>query len=209
MNAAPMAAGLAQPGAGHRVGPNAIIQTRTALDAVCGIGMRRRVFDAASLQAWQTADPADMVPASAVNRLNSAVAQALDTARAEAVMRTAGRMTGDYILSNRIPKAARIVLRNLPARLALRLLLKAITRNAWTFAGSTRVTSGIEAGIGWIAIAENPICLGRAGFDHCHWHVAVFARLFEALVSAEVVVRETACMGRGAPACRFEISLPH
>ncbi|MCU0829994.1 MAG: bacteriochlorophyll 4-vinyl reductase [Rhizobiaceae bacterium] len=192
----------------HRVGPNAIIQTRAALDALCGIGARCLIFNAAGLQAWQADDPADMVPADIINQLNSEIGRGLPMAQAQAVMREAGRRTGDYILANRIPAAAQAVLTRLPRRIALRLLLKAVTRNAWTFAGSARVTSGMKGNAGWIAIEGNPICLGRSGFDHCHWHEAVFMRLFEALVSPHVMVRETACMGSGAPACRFEISLP-
>ncbi|MEM1431648.1 MAG: V4R domain-containing protein, partial [Pseudomonadota bacterium] len=41
----------------------------------------------------------------------------------------------------------------------------------------------------------------------CHWHAAVFERLFRVLVSPESSVTEVACCAMGAPACRFEIRL--
>lgn len=46
-----------------------------------------------------------------------------------------GRLTASYLLANRIPKPAQIVLGLLPARIGLKLLLKAIGGHAWTFAG--------------------------------------------------------------------------
>jgi divinyl protochlorophyllide a 8-vinyl-reductase len=101
-----------------------------------------------------------------------------------------------------------MALKLLPARLALPILLKAVTRNAWTFAGAANVTSGADwRGQGWIAIDANPICNGVAGLDGCHWHKAVFQRLFAALVSTRVSVTETHCVGRGDAACRFAIRL--
>jgi hypothetical protein len=52
------------------------------------------------------------------------------------VARSAGRRTADYLLAHRIPKPVQALLKALPARLAARVLLSAIARHAWTFAGS-------------------------------------------------------------------------
>jgi divinyl protochlorophyllide a 8-vinyl-reductase len=198
----------ASRGVVHRVGPNAVIQTRDVLDDAFGVALRRRVLDEAGLRLWQMQDPADMVSADDVNAFNAAIARLLPMADARAVLDEAGARTGDYIMANRIPALAQIVLRLLPARLSLRLLLKAVTQHAWTFAGAARVTSDADwSGHGWIRIEANPVCAGRAGFDACIWHEAVFRRLFSTLVFHGVHVRETQCTGRGDPACLFEISL--
>jgi hypothetical protein len=38
------------------------------------------------------------------------------------------------------------------------------------------------------------------------WNVAVYQHLFQALVAPDVKITETACVGAGAPACRFTLS---
>ncbi|WP_424993119.1 bacteriochlorophyll 4-vinyl reductase [Oceaniradius stylonematis] len=183
------------------VGPNAIIQTRTALDALVGADKRRAIFDAAGLERFADEDPDAMVEASTVNALNRQIAARLDAETAHAVMKRAGELTGDYILANRIPKAAQWLLKQLPGNIAQRALMAAIARNAWTFAGNARV----ERGAGFIAIQDNPICLGRNGFSSCVWHAAVFRRLFQTLVDPAITVQETECVGWGSEVCRFEI----
>ena len=54
--------------------------------------------------------------------------------------------TGDYLLAHRIPKPVQALLKRLPAPLAARVLLAAITRHAWTFAGSGRFEAHRPAG---------------------------------------------------------------
>jgi divinyl protochlorophyllide a 8-vinyl-reductase len=182
-----------------RVGPNAILQTAEALHAAGGEALAARAFGRAGLASLLAAPPADMVAEDDAARLLRALPEVLPPAQAEALLAEAGRRTGDYILAHRIPRPAQAVLRALPAWAASRLLLAAIRKHAWTFAGSGRVR---VRGGGRLEIAANPLAV--AG---CAWHRAVFSRLFEALVAPRVGVRETACCARGAPACRFEIEI--
>lgn len=183
-----------------RIGPNAVIQTARALRAAGGDAFARVVFRRAAVEPWLEAEPVGMVDELAVARLHRAVA-ALGAPRAEAIALDAGRRTAEYVRRNRIPWAARLLLSSLPAGAASRLLLAAIARSAWTFAGSgaVRVTPGDPA---VIEIAANPIAT-----PGCPWHRAVFEGLFRALVTPAARVAETACTARGAPACRFEIAL--
>lgn len=183
------------------IGPNAIIQTRTALDELAGSGTRRAVFAAAGLERFADTDPDAMVDADIVNALNRQVAAKLNAKTAHAVMKRAGELTGDYILANRIPKAAQWLLKHLPRNLAQPILVAAIARNAWTFAGNARVEKGRD----FIAVHDNPICLGKVGFSSCTWHAAVFRRLFQTLVDPAITIRETECVGWGSEMCRFEI----
>lgn len=182
-----------------RVGPNAILQTAEALRARGGDALARQVFAAAGLAARLVTPPTEMVPEGEAARLHRACCRTLAPAEAEAAARDAGLRTAAYILRYRIPRPARWLLRALPPGLATRLLLAAIARHAWTFAGSGRVvvTPGRPA---VIEIAANPLAT-----PGCPWHRGVFEGLVRTLVDRGTEVRETACTARGAPACRFEI----
>jgi divinyl protochlorophyllide a 8-vinyl-reductase len=181
-------------GGGARIGPNAVIQTAAALRALGGEASAAAIFRRAGVLHWLTRPPAEMAGEQAVAALHRVVAQEAPAAAAEA-----GRLTADYLLANRIPKPAQAVMRRLPGPLAARLLLMAVARNAWTFAGSGAVKVA-----GWatprITIHDNPIAT-----PGCPWHAAVFARLFSELATPGAEVIEHSCCGRGDDACRFEI----
>ena len=187
----------------NHVGPNAIIQTSRALVDCVGQWQRDRVFAHAGLGWMGTREPDHRVSAEAVNALNASVLATLGRQTAERVLADAGVGTGHYIIDNRIPGFAKSLLRLLPRRLGTRLLLMAVARNAWTFAGDATVETGRD----WIVIQDNPICLGKAGFSGCVWHRNVLETLFHTLVSPAVTVIETHCIGQGDPFCRFEFRL--
>ena len=112
----------------------------------------------------------------------------------------AGDRTARYLLAHRIPQAAQAMMRLLPAAWAARLLVAAIRRNAWTFAGSGHFSGQVAAGAVTLSIAANPLAL-----PGCPWHGAVFARLFRTLVSPRAEVIHPDCCAHGAPSCRFEV----
>lgn len=184
-----------------RIGPNAILQHLPVLDAAIGERLRAALL----LRADVTEPPADsgMLPEDEVARLHHAVRLFLPD-RAPAIQRAAGLATGEYILANRIPRAAQLLIRALPAWAGARLLASAITRHAWTFAGS-----GVFKVLGYsplrVEIEHNPLATGPADAPICHWHAAVFERLFGALVWPQVRVTEEECTATGAGACRFRI----
>jgi divinyl protochlorophyllide a 8-vinyl-reductase len=190
--------------AGGWIGPNALLQLIPVLDRALGAPDRLRLF----ARAGAGAVPSDrMIPEGPVAQVHRAVRACLPD-QAPALMQEAGRGTADYILAHRIPKAAQRLLRALPRRLSASLLARAIARNAWTFAGSGQFRI-----VSWhpmvFEIADNPVIRGEAApYPVCDWHVAVFQRLFAALVAPGVTVTETACCACGAPACRFVLHLP-
>lgn len=187
------------PSEGGRIGPNAVIQVAAALRASGGEPMARRVFAHARLEAVRTSPPTGMIDERLVARLHRALFECFPEDTAAAIAESAGMRTGDYILAHRIPAPVQWLLRLLPRRLAARLLLAGIIRNAWTFAGSgrTHIQPGNPA---IVRIMDNPI-----GTPGCHWHCGVFRRLFEVLVSPDVEVHEIACTLLGDSACSFEI----
>jgi len=182
-----------------RVGPNAVIQLGETLIAHDALGLAQRVYLAAGHLDWLRNPPAAMVSEADVAALHGALNRLAAPHEARAFAAEAGRRTGDYILANRIPRIAQKILRALPAPMAGRLLLKAIGRHAWTFAGSGRFACEPGRSLRF-SIADNP--LAQPG--GCVWHEAVFTRLFQELVHPGVVVREIACCACGDEACRFE-----
>jgi divinyl protochlorophyllide a 8-vinyl-reductase len=192
------------PASGARIGPNAITRVAEALGGAAP-AHAAAVFATAGLAHYLRAPPEAMVDEREVVRLHRALRGVLGERAARRVARRAGALTGDYLLAHRIPAVARGVLRALPAALAAPLLLAAIGRHAWTFAGSGRftATAGRPA---TLAIAGNPLCRGAAADEPlCDYYAATFERLFRALVRSDARVVETACEACGADACRFEV----
>ena len=184
-----------------RIGPNAVLQHIPVLDAMIGERLRHALLHRAGVA--EPPPDAGMLPEDEVVRLHRAVRLFLPD-RAAAIQRAAGLGTGDYILAHRIPPAAQWLIRHLPAWAGARLLSAAIAKHSWTFAGSGifRIVSHNPL---TFEIAGNPLAVGGADCPTCDWHVAVFERLFGALVWPNVRVVEVACTATGARACRFVI----
>lgn len=171
--------------AGARIGPNAIIQVGETLSARHAGDLAQRIYARAGLLAWLHTPPSDMVEEQAVARLFDAVVAEAGDAPARDILREAGRRTGHYILTHRIPAVARAVLPRLPAALALRILLRAIRKHAWTFAGSGTFSYCLT-GPPHMTISGNPL-IPAVG---CVWHAAVFETVFAALIGKPLQVRE-------------------
>ncbi len=195
-------------GGGHgfaqaRIGPNAVLQLVPVLDRVVGRAARVRMMAGAGL--FEMPDGTTMIDEGPVARLHQHMRRDLPDL-APAIARAAGRRTGDYILIHRIPRPAQALLHVLPAALSARLLAQAIARHAWTFAGSGRFRVASRAPLVF-EIADNPMVRGEhARAPVCHWHAAVFARLYARLVAPDYTCTEIACCATGAPACRFVLT---
>jgi divinyl protochlorophyllide a 8-vinyl-reductase len=188
-----------------RIGPNAISRVAEALPQMVGARTTRQLFESAGLAGYLQAPPQDMVDESEVTRLHAVMRDLLGDQTAARVARSAGRRTAEYLLVHRIPKPVQWLLHALPAPLAARVLLRAIRRHAWTFAGSGAFTA--TAGMPVVlTITGNPLCRGQhtAG-PACDFYAATFEHLFAALVHPDVHVTETACEARGDAECRFEL----
>ena len=185
-----------------RIGPNAILQHLPVLDREIG----ERLRGALLYRAGVDEPPADagMLPEEEVARLHHAVRLYLPD-RFARIQRAAGLATGDYILAHRIPAAARRLIRTLPGWLGVRLLTMAIAKHSWTFAGSGQFRiCGFRPLT--VEIIGNPLAGHCSEVPICDWHVAVFERLYGALVWPQVRVVEVDCTAQGAKACRFIIS---
>ncbi|WP_349357891.1 bacteriochlorophyll 4-vinyl reductase [Stappia sp.] len=159
-----------------RIGPNAALQLAAALSDWRGDAVARALFARVGLVDWLDDPPGALVPAAPVERLYACLYADFpqDAARLAA---EAGRRTADYVIANRIPAPVRGLLTALPPVLAAPLLIRAIEKNAWTFVGGGRLTV-VSRKPATFALQDHPLTLPGVP-----WHAAVFARLFQVLVS--------------------------
>jgi divinyl protochlorophyllide a 8-vinyl-reductase len=182
------------------VGPNTVIQLARALEGDSGPEALHRVFDEAGCSTFLQAPPCDMIDQAIPARLFASLWSNLPDKVAGRIAADAGQRTARYIVENRIPPLVRFALRTAPRSLARRLLLRAIVRNAWTFAGSGHCTAK-HGDPTKVEIIANPIAM-----PDCVWHKAVFAELFKTLIGGPMHICHTDCCLRGAAACRFELT---
>ncbi len=186
-----------------RIGPNAILQLVPVLEEAAGPDTTAHILAMAGIFALP--DPAaGLMEEGPAARLHQALRAEMPEV-APMLAREAGWRTGDYILAHRIPRPAQTLLKFLPARVSVPILARAVERHAWTFCGSGRFTLASPWPVR-VEIADNPVVRGeRSEVPLCHWHAAVFERLFSALCGRDWICVETTCCAQGARACRFEI----
>jgi divinyl protochlorophyllide a 8-vinyl-reductase len=188
-----------------RIGPNAILRVAESLDEICDPETRERVFEQAGLARYLEQPPQSMVDEREVSALHQTLRKVLGLEQARRIGRDAGLRTGDYLLGNRIPPFAQRILKLSPATLAERLLLKAITRNAWTFAGSASFTTQPGHPTRLILVGSR-VCQGATASEPlCDFYAATFERLFRELVDPRTQVVEVQCQGKGDPECVFNV----
>lgn len=186
-----------------RIGPNSVLQLVPLLDERLGTGPREMLLAQSGLSELP-ADEGLMEegPAAALHQAVRATYPDLATD----LTRRAGLRTADYIISHRIPPVVMHLLQHSPPWLSAPLLAKTIEKHAWTFAGSGEFRVASKRPLVF-ELYDNPVVRGeQADAPICHWHAAVFQRLFSNLVDKGMTCRETACCATGSDCCRFEIS---
>lgn len=191
------------PDRSGRVGPNAVLQLVAALAGPSERPLLVPIFERASCADYLKNPPDEMIPERDAAALHQALFDIAGPTKAHAIAADAGRRTADYVMANRIPGFAKTVLRALPPSIAGPVLVRAITKHAWTFCGSGNFSieksGGAQSLV--IKIANNP--LETPG---CPWHCAVFERMFQQLVSSKALVRYKKCHSQCSEACLFSIS---
>lgn len=186
-----------------RIGPNAIVQTHAALAATLGPARAAALLREATGRLPETL-PERMVDEGEVNGYVRHVITSLGPL-AHAVLRDAGHRTATYLLAHRIPKPAQLLMRALPPRAGLAMLLSAIGRHSWTFAGSGDFVSRMDD-VPWVRVIRCPMCRGlHAGGPVCDFYAGTFEGLLQALIVPSAHVVETECEAEGASSCRFEL----
>ncbi len=190
---------------GSRIGPNAITRVAEVLPGRVGARRTLDLFERAGLAHHLRQPPERMVDENEVMRLHGVLRDELGPPLAREVAREAGLRTADYLLGNRIPKPAQALMKGLPAALAARVLLAAISGHSWTFAGSGRGTARAGRPV-LLEIRNNPLARGvSAAEPACAFYAATFESLFRTLVRHDAEVVEVSCEACGDDACRFEV----
>lgn len=190
-----------------RIGPNAIIQTVTALRERKGVAEADRLLAEWGLGQLVSALPTDMVEEGEVTTLVARVIGGLGREEGLAVMERSGELTAQYLLANRIPGIARLLLPWLPDRLALKALFRAIEGHSWTFAGTGTFSTDLT--VPSFSIRHCPVCRELQGGGHpmCGYYRATFERLIRRLVHPRAVVEEEKCEANGGDCCLFRVRL--
>ena len=188
------------------IGPNAVTRLAQALAARKGEIVSRAVFRQAGLEPYLATPPSRMVNERHVAALHSAMIDLLGPVAAADVSKEAGRLTGDYLLANRIPGFAQVLVRRMPRRMAAKVLVRAIARHAWTFAGSGDFSYSFAPGL-TLTLKGSPIARSiQTDGPACAYFAATFERVFSAMLGLSVRVVEIACEAAGAKACVFRVS---
>lgn len=171
---------LARRREGALIGPNAVLQAVAVMERRLGAAETAAIL--ADAQITRLPSGEHMIPEIEALRLHRWLALH-DPMGCFVIAEEAGARTADYIIANRIPRAACWLLRRLPAVLAAPLLMAAIRKHAWTFIGAgTFTTTGAWA-----------FTIDRSGADDTtmppdslfQWYAAVFTRLYRALVAPD------------------------
>ena len=195
----------AEPTAGV-IGPNAVTRVAEALRELGPETAVRAIFRRAGVERHLDYPPTRMVDERDVAALHCAMVDLLGAAEAARISSLAGRLTGDYLLANRIPRFAQAILRAAPHAIAARVLMRAIARHAWTFAGGGAFSFAFSPQL-TLTLRGSPVCRYlRTEEPACQYFAATFERVLGAMLGPRVRVVETECEASGSDACRFSVT---
>jgi divinyl protochlorophyllide a 8-vinyl-reductase len=194
------------PAATARIGPNAIIQLVAAIDHRWGPDTAATLL-AEATPYTPTSLPHDMVDEREPLALVRLLVDRLGADAVAPVLHDAGVRTAEYLLAHRIPRMAQWLIRRLPRRYGLAVLLRAIGAHAWTFAGSGAFSVGWYRGWPTLSFTDCAMCRGLTLHRPiCDYYAGTFEHLFRTLVAEEITVTEVACQAQGVPCCRFRVA---
>jgi divinyl protochlorophyllide a 8-vinyl-reductase len=123
------------------------------------------------------------------------------------VLHEAGHRAADYLMTHRIPRGTLWVIRTVPARAGLSLLLKAVQANAWTFAGSGELSVQSHARGADLTFHSCAMCRDlQSDRPVCDFYAGTFEHLVRTLVAPRARVAEVECQAQGGHCCRFEVT---
>ncbi|AAM73232.1 MAG TPA: bacteriochlorophyll 4-vinyl reductase [Chlorobaculum sp.] len=125
-----------------RIGPNSIIQTVGALETAYGKNETEKLLKKIGQGYLINNLPSEMVEESKFHALVTALQKELGETATAGILKESGERTAKYLLKVRIPGPFQTIVKLLPAGLAFKVLLFAISKNAWTFAGSGEFSYG-------------------------------------------------------------------
>lgn len=119
-----------------KIGPNSIIQTVAVLESIFGKEETEEMLTKIGQGHLIGNLPSEMVEESKFHALVAAIDDELGEQKTRGILEESGSRTAAYLLRVRIPGLFQKLLKLLPTGAAYALFLFAISKNAWTFAGS-------------------------------------------------------------------------
>lgn len=189
-----------------RIGPNTIIQLAHVLRDRYGDDLASALLFESTGYAM-TALPGAMVDEREAQAFVHVVMRELGVRDGARVLHEAGHRTADYLMTHRIPRPAQWIIRALPARAGLAILLKAIRANAWTFAGSGSFSVRAHQHRADLTFHRCAMCRDmHTDTPVCDFYAGTFEHLIRTLVAPRAHVAEVECQAQGAACCRFEVT---
>lgn len=186
----------------HRIGSDAVLHTLDALSEVGGDHLTQEIIDAAGLRHVVGQTLQEMVPQSVFSALVQSIEDLLPRSQVDLVAVKSGRKTGAVLLEQYIPEMAQKLLRTLPKRVAGPLLLRALEKHAWTFAGSASVHH-IDGPPLKLVIGNNPMAIWG-----CLWQCALLETVFRRVVSPDARIWQMACCESNPMECCVDYKPP-
>ncbi len=119
-----------------KIGPNSIIQTVAALEAKFGKAEAEAILKKIGQGHFIGNLPTEMIEESKFHAMVTSLQKEIGDTATAGILKESGERTARYLLRVRIPGIFQKLVKLLPGRLAFKLFLFAISKNAWTFAGS-------------------------------------------------------------------------
>lgn len=183
-----------------RIGPNALIQSVNALREQYEDARIQAILHQCDQEALLVSLPTTMVAEQAFAGLVVALADQLGVAEARKILWRAGQLTAGYLLQNRIPRPFQWLLRPLPHRPALQLLLLAVGKHAWTFVGSGQFS---------YVVGKTPeltvLTHLYPGEAVCGFYGGTFDHLIHKLIAAQAQTKVTTSLAAGQTKCVYAI----
>ncbi|MGB9751428.1 bacteriochlorophyll 4-vinyl reductase [Roseiflexus castenholzii] len=188
-----------------KIGPNAIIQTVAALRDRLGDEAARATLVRGGAGDLPDHLPHELIDEREFHALVELLLEQIGEEQTNQVMARSGQLTSEYVFANRIPAFARLLLRLLPPSWGLRLLLPAMQRHTWTFAGSgvfaydLTPTPSISITNG--ALFDTPAMAAAM----CAYYRGAFEQMFQKLICSRATLHDLECQARGDRCCRYAI----
>ncbi|ABB23106.1 bacteriochlorophyll 4-vinyl reductase [Pelodictyon luteolum] len=185
-----------------RIGPNSIIQTVAALEASFGKAQAEELLKKIGHSHLIGNLPSEMVEESKFHALVTALDTEIGSQKTGAILEESGSRTAQYLLRVRIPGLFQKFLKLLPARPAFNLFLFAISKNAWTFAGSGdfSYTNAKKPTITVVVTHPSVPVVGS-------FYLGTFTYLLEQLVNPAVKIRADVRQEGESITCRYTCSI--
>ncbi len=172
-----------------------------SLTEIGGEPLRHKVIAEAGLPYLKTDQNRPSFSPTAILSLFQILERVLPKALASRVVILSARKAAEDLLKEHIPGIAQKMLYTLPDHVSAPLLLDALKRIAWTFAGSgsVRVMAGPPM---YLVIDKNPAVIWG-----CLWQRALIETVFRNLISARARVEHLRCCKTGQSSCIYVIEI--